>query len=171
MAVIGTLATLTTYVVTSAQKQARDAKRRSDLTAIGVGFQARFESQVCSAPADKQKYPGHGPWRNPNNDNWQSIADALRGYTDSCGAFSEYLSTIPSEPRYESLPYQFNLSCENGVCGQHFRLRAHLEKSLSSDEVSTLTRQSLTWRNTFGGRKYEYDINDNFANYRYFIGN
>ncbi len=170
VAIIGTLATLTTYVVSSAQRQARDAKRRSDLTAIGVGFQARFEAQTCDSSA-RSRYPGYD--EQDNNDEWQSVATLL-DKRDDCGAFTEFLSSVPSDPRYNSThPYQFNLSANTlGVVdGKHFRLRARLEKEMTTSQTEELIRLSRTWASsTFNGQDYRADANPGFAYYRYFIG-
>jgi len=164
VAIIGTLATLSTYVVTSAQRQARDAKRRSDLTAIGVAFQARYEAQTCSNPSEKSRYPGHDD--SLNNTDWQ-VVGSLGEWSDSCGAFTEFLSSIPTDPRYnDTHPYQFNLSREGTVIGKHFRLRAKLEKTLTQAQRAELDRLSQTWVSTsigFGGKLYGQD-------YNYFIG-
>lgn len=165
VAIIGILATLTTYVITSAQRQARDAKRRSDLTAIGVGFQARFETQTCGA-ASRGRYPGFNGYDPSGGENgWQSVSN-LQSYSDDCGAFTEFLSSIPTDPKYDAAdPYQFNLSLESGgaVVGKHFRLRAKLEKTLTTAQRDELNRLSRTWVANFGGRPYG-------SVYSYFIG-
>jgi prepilin-type N-terminal cleavage/methylation domain-containing protein len=163
IAIIGTLATIATYVVTSAQRQARDAKRRSDLTAIGVGFQARFEAQTCNA-VSRARYPGfNGYDPNGGEGGWQRVSD-LFGYSDDCGAFTEFLSSIPTDPKYDSDdPYQFNLSVQGTSVGKHFRLRANLEKDLTSAQQDELNRLSRTWVANFGGKSYG-------SIYSYFVG-
>lgn len=170
IAIIGTLAALTTYVITSAQRQARDAKRRSDLTAIGVGFQARFEAETCDASA-RNRYPGYTS--DENNDEWQNVTNVLTSYSDACGAFTEFLSSIPRDPKFDgSQPYQFNLSAGVGqtVDGKHFRLRARLEKELTQAQIEELTRLSRTWTSSaFYGASYTRN-NPNFQEYSYFIG-
>ncbi len=172
IAIIGTLATITTYVITSAQRQARDAKRRSDLTAIGVGFQARFEAQTCNA-ASRSRYPGFNGYDPIAGDNgWQPVS-SLRSYSDDCGAFTEFLSSVPTDPKYEADdPYQFNLSLEGvggSIVGKHFRLRARLEKNLTVAQIDELNRLSRTWVANFGGRSY-VTANGSYSSYRYFIG-
>ncbi len=160
VAIIGTLAALTTYVITSAQRQARDAKRKSDLTAIGVGFQARYEAQTCLASA-RARYPGYTDVSNASE--WQLVTD-LFGYTDACGAFTEFLSTIPTDPLTDTrYPYQFNLSNQGGVIGKHFRLRARLERTLTEAEEAERARISRMWVSNFGGADYG-------PFYNYFIG-
>lgn len=164
IAIIGTLAAITSYVVVNAQRQARDAKRRSDLTAIGVGFQARFETQTCNS-ASRSRYPGFEGY-DPSGGvaGWQLVSD-LQSYSDDCGAFTEFLSSIPTDPKFNAnYPYQFNLSVENGsIVGKHFRLRARLEKNLSTAQRDELNRLSRTWVANFGGRPY-----GNI--YSYFVG-
>lgn len=161
ISVIGILATLTTYVVTQAQRQARDANRKSDLTAIAVTFQSRFEAQTCASSA-QQRYPGYT--NEENAEEWQPVS-TLSSYSDNCGAFSEYLATIPEEPRYASVsPYKFNLSNETGVIGKHFRLAANLEQPLSNQQAAENGRHSDNWELNFGGAPYE-------RGYDYFIGN
>jgi prepilin-type N-terminal cleavage/methylation domain-containing protein len=161
IAVIGILATLTTYVVTQAQRQARDATRKSNLTAIAVTFQARYEAQTCSGAA-QQRYPGYTNEENAND--WQPVS-SLDSYVDDCGAFSEYLATIPVEPRHAAtFPYIFNLSRQGGVIGKHFRLAAKLEQPPSVRQQEENARQSDNWQINFGGMPYELD-------YDYFLGN
>lgn len=168
VAIIGVLATLTIYVITQAQRQARDAARRSDLTAIAVTFQTRYEAQTCSEEGDRRHYPGY---RNVTNaTNWQPVSgldDRLNA--DTCGAFSEYLATIPHEPRDNiNFPYQFNLSNEGGIIGKHFRLKARLEQPINAQRQEENCRNSQTWVQTFGGVTYDCT---RLGSYNYFLGN
>ncbi|QQG49988.1 MAG: type II secretion system protein [Candidatus Berkelbacteria bacterium] len=164
IAVIGTLASLTFYVISQAQRQARDAARRSDLTALAVTFKARYEAKTCPA-ASRNRYPGFEDVQNANE--WHPVSE-LEGYTDDCGAFSEFLATIPKEPKDGSFPYQFNLSNESDVIGKHFRLKARLEKTLSSSQRQENCRGGVTWTETFGGAAYDNCQDPN--TYNYFVG-
>jgi prepilin-type N-terminal cleavage/methylation domain-containing protein len=161
VAIIGVLASLTTYVIVQAQRQARDAARRSDLTTIAVAFQARFEAQTCQLAA-RGRYPGYT--NNENASDWQ-VVTSLQDYSDSCGAFTEFLTSLPSDPSGDrGSPYKFNLSSENGLVGKHFRLAAKLEQTPNQRKLEANQRQSHIWVETFGGVAFE-------PTYNYFLGN
>ncbi len=163
ISIIGILASLGTFVVSSAQRQARDAKRRSDLTAIGVAFQARFESKTCSNAADLRRYPGYS---NPDNSTeWHPVTELIQGgNTDTCGAFTEFLTIIPTDSKFDATyPYKFNLSNKDSQIGKHFRLATKLERTLTPEQVAERARNSRIWIGNFGGKVYP-------GSYTYFIG-
>lgn len=161
IAIIGILATMTIYVVGNALSRGRDARRKSDLTAISLGFQARYDALTCSNPIDVAYYPGRN--LNPSA-RWKKVSD-LAGLNNDCGSFSEVLATIPQNPndRNNDFPYRFDLSHEGSVVGKHYRLDAHLEKALTSQEQSDLDRMSNVWIGSFGGA-------DLTLGYNYMIG-
>lgn len=148
VAIIGLLAAMAVYVTMQAQRQSRDAKRKSDLAVISLAFETRYLSRTCSDLGDAGFYPGHHLAINPP---WKPVA-TLRGSSDGCGAFSEYLSSVPEDPKYNVLnPYRFDLSSESGLVGKHFRLAAMLEKVLTSQEAAELDRMERSWTTTFNG--------------------
>jgi|GEM_PF-3467226 len=153
IAIIGVLSTLTAFVITQAQRQARDATRKSDLTAIAVAFQSRYEVQTCSLAA-RRHYPGY--LDQENSDSWQPVS-ALANTSDDCGAFSEFLTTIPRDPRLGpnyNFPYRFNLASQPAL-GKHFRLKARLELEPNADQKAENCRLSQIWVTTFGGQPYD----------------
>lgn len=159
MAVIGLLSVMVIYVTTQAQRQARDGKRKSDLAVISLAFQARYEAKTCSGSGAVGFYPGTG--FSDANSSWRDVS-TLQGTQDGCGAFSEYLVTMPKDPN-SSNPYRFNLSSEGGLVGKHFRLSAVLEKKLTSQERDELDRMKRVWTGTFRGAQLP-------ASYNYLIG-
>ncbi len=171
VAVIGTLMTLTAYAITQAQRQARDAKRKSDLTAISVAFQSRYHLRTCDSEIDVNRYPG---WRSFNvlSQTWPTV-DSLAIYSDSCGAFSEFLPSIPTDPFYNSKGdpgYIYYLSGYTATPksvpqGKHFRLGAKLERQPNQSEICRL---SEVWVNQFRGKPYPGCLDPDTQNY--FIG-
>lgn len=162
ISIIGILASLSMYAYGSATSRSRDARRKSDLTAISLGFQARHDAKACSGQGDIGYYPGKSILA---GNHWKPVSE-LVNLTDGCGAFSEYLMTIPTNP-YDSdgpFPYLFDLSTESGVIGKHYRLTAKLEKTLSMSEQSGLERAEIIWHDSFGGATLPDD-------YNYIIGN
>ncbi|MEK7171055.1 MAG: type II secretion system protein [Patescibacteria group bacterium] len=165
ISIIGILASLSMYAFTSATSRGRDARRKSDLTAISLGFQARFEAKTCSSSAEMGRYPGYDVL---DGDHWKPVSD-LRGTSDGCGAFSEYLITIPTNPNDSDGPftYLFDLSTESGVIdGKHYRLTAKLEKTLNENELMDLARAKTIWHDSFEGNLTQLP-----ADYNYIIGN
>ncbi len=151
IAIIGTLATLTTFVITSVQRSARDAKRKSDITAVAEGFEARYADKTCRNGVAVGHFPGQDLLsRSTGVYEWGSITVLT---TDSlCNPFSEYLGTIPTDPKSsQGRGYYFNLSEDL----KHYRLAASLEKSLKSSEVSDLKKQSDNWINDNNGWSYD----------------
>lgn len=158
VSIIGILATLTIVVIGQAQRQARDTKRKSDLTAIALSFQARYDYMACGDGADVGRYPDR------NSLEWKPVSD-LATFTDSCGAFTEFLATYPVDPRFQATqPYSYNPSNEsNGQKGKHYRLGARLEKTISLQESNDLVKMSSSWVTNFGGQQFP-------INYSFFIG-
>lgn len=172
VAIIGILASLSMYAYTSATSRSRDARRKSDLTAISLGFQARHDAKACSDQGDIGFYPGYKiGW--PADGRWKST-EVLRTLSNDCGAFSEYLITIPTDPSSSGggLNYLFDLSHEpppdGGVIGKHYRLTAKLEKVITpnSPEGLALVRAVEVWQTSFGGAPLPQD-----QGYNYIIGN
>jgi prepilin-type N-terminal cleavage/methylation domain-containing protein len=96
IAIIGILATLIIISCANVQAKARDARRKSDLTGLGQEFEARHLTKLCSNSTDIGLYPGMG-FANGSSNGWQLVS-ALAGKSDSCGSYSSYLTTIPSDP-------------------------------------------------------------------------
>jgi len=170
ISIIGILATLTVFTISQAQRYGRDAKRRSDLTAIALAFEARFEAETCSNAADRGYYPGRGLFQG-TDEGWLTAASLLG--LDDCGPFEDYLTFIPQDPAYNvQFPYLFDLSKEPPTApvftGRHFRLAARLERPISSQERDELARMSRVWVETFGGSTFPLDPP---KDYSYFIGN
>jgi len=168
IAIIGILASLTIFTFSQAQSRGRDAKRKNDLTAIALAFQARYEAQTCSNLSDRGFYPGRSLVGGDQlGGTWTKVTD-LRSVLDDCGAFSEYMVTIPEDPIYMAAsPYIFDLSTKPppGVVGKHYRLGARLERVISSQESSELARMSELWEQSFGGKSFPTG-----SDYSYFIG-
>jgi len=170
ISIIGILATLTIYVYGSATARSRDARRKSDLTAISLGFQARYDSQTCSDPNDIGFYPGRN--FNPSQ-RWKTVSQ-IALLTGDCGAFSEYLATVPLNPNDGKglFPYRFDLSTQEpggpALVGKHYRLIAHLEEPLSVQEQSDLDRMVTVWVGSFGGANLPPNLTKD--RYNYIIG-
>ncbi|KKU44561.1 MAG: General secretion pathway protein G-like protein [Berkelbacteria bacterium GW2011_GWA2_46_7] len=168
VSIIGILATTAAYAYTSATSRSRDARRKSDLTAISLGFQARHDAQTCSNSADIGRYPGR-KLANWPFEPWKEI-EQLRNYSNDCGAFSEYLITIPTDPTRGTGTenYKFGLSdfTNQNIIGKHFRLIAKLEKAITpnSPEDIALARAETVWQTSFGGALLP-------VGYNYIIGN
>ncbi|MEK7202505.1 MAG: prepilin-type N-terminal cleavage/methylation domain-containing protein [Patescibacteria group bacterium] len=167
VAIIGILASLSMYAYTSATSRSRDARRKSDLTAISLGFQARHDAKACNDQGDIGFYPGRNLGQSGR---WWKVLD-LRSISDGCGSFSEYLMTIPTDPSISNggLNYLFDLSHEpppdGDLIGKHYRLTAQLEKTpLNSSEQTALERAETIWQTSFGGAPLP-------DGYNYIIGN
>src|SRR3989344_5049667 len=97
--IIGIAVTAAIYVYSSSISRSHDARRKSDLTAISMGFKARHDAQDCSVRTDIGFYPGRS-FGIP--DDWlvvSKLEDITSGTPlESCGAFSEFLATIPTDP-------------------------------------------------------------------------
>lgn len=159
IAIIGVLASLSIYVASGVQKNSRDARRKSDLTAISLGFQARYEAKTCSDPSDVGFYPGRSLY---SAISWSAVS-ALANAGNDCGPFSEYLITIPTDPKSHN-SYIFDLSSESsGLLAKHYRLSAILEKTPNNND---LARTMTIWHDSFGGANLP--PNDS---YNYVIGN
>lgn len=161
--IIGILATLGIYIATQAQRQARDAKRKSDVYAISQAFEARFLDKTCPNPLDIGKYPGS---TTAGVGNWVEVRTIAA--LDDCYVFSQYLPTIPEDPQYPDYSYYFNLSTvemNNGVSlpaiAKHFRLAASLERGFAVDSPQQLEclRNSSVWVELYGGKIYDCEAN------------
>jgi len=155
--IIGILASISLNVFGALAERGRDARRKSDLTALSLGFQARYDSKTCSNPLDIGLYPG---WRLFISSNqWQSVSAQLPNLVNDCGPFSEFLATIPAEPKNKTtFPYLFDLSSLDtsntapaSIVGKHYRLIAHLERPLSLQAQADLDKMVATWSSSFGG--------------------
>jgi len=164
--IIGIAVTAAIYVYSSSISRSHDARRKSDLTAISMGFKARHDAQDCSTRADIGFYPGRSL---DITKTWLKVSE-LEAITpdakyESCGAFSEFLATIPTDPddAEGSFPYRFDLSVEAGLVGRHYRLTAHLENA-DEQELEDLARATAVWHDSFGGgnlpKGYNYIIGD-----------
>lgn len=164
IAILGILAALVTAGLSAAQRQARDTKRKSDLTAISFGFEARYAAKTCSA--DVTTYPVYGlsvvGAANPNT--WQNVGMLATQPADACGPFSDFMKTIPADKNINT-PYKFNLSADR----KHFRLAAKLERDPQT--ASELSRQSTVWEGSdYAGKAYSAAVDASNLPYNYFIG-
>lgn len=168
IAIIGILTTLGVFALSQAQRQSRDAKRKSDIGAIAQGFEARYLDLTCSNQGLVGKYPGVSLGAN----SWHDVNTLTTlKLTDECNPFSDYISVIPSDPKV-GREYYFNLSSTGGTA-KHYRLTAALEKSLSVKEETDRCAQSLIWVNTFGGAPYDNcdgEVGETGILYNYVIG-
>ncbi len=153
VAIIGILVSLAVYVVTQAQRQARDTKRKSDLAAIAQGFEARFLDKTCSDPTAVGQYPGKElaigasgvrPWYPTSQ-----LSSAL-----ICNPFSLYLANIPTDSLGTQNQYYFNLS-GNELDAEHYRLAARLEKEPTPTQWEEICRLSDVWSENFYGQPYD----------------
>ncbi len=164
ISILGILATTAIYIFSSATERSRDARRKSDLTAISLGFQARHDALACSNPLDVGYYPGRSlGWS--ADDPWKST-EGLRNLSNDCGSFSEFLITVPTDPTegIGQFGYRFDLSDESGVIGKHYRLTAILERLPNESEQAGLDRAVTVWHDSFGGALLP-------DSYNYIIGN
>jgi len=160
VSIVGVLAGLTIYTITQAQRQARDAKRKSDVVAINQGFEARFADKTCAQAV----YPGSLLARDSAGGKtypWTKVEDAPT--SEEC-PLKDYLPTLPTDPNNAKYPYIFNLSTkEVGITGdvlaKHFRVAAHLEREPSATEKTECAYQNSLWMDTFGGRTYDCSSN------------
>ena len=136
------------------------AGQRSEIVAA---FQARHDALACSNVAEVGRYPGHDVL---DGDHWKQVSE-LAGTSDGCGAFSEYLITIPADPTegVGESNYRFDLSDQDGV-SKHYRLSAILEKTLNESELADLVRARTIWDDSFGGNLTELP-----QSYNYIVGN
>lgn len=153
ISIIGILATLAIYTYTNVLSRGRDSRRKSDLTAIALGFQARYDTQTCSNPADLAYYPGRGIG---DQGKWELITD-LKDNDQDCETLTEYIITIPVNPNdpQNFFPYRFNLSTKDPgefeIKGKHYRLAARLEKVSSLQEQADFAKMMELWVDSFGG--------------------
>jgi len=184
IAIIGILASLIIVTFNSAKARARDARRKSDLTGLSQGFEARRLNKVCNNTSEVGLYPGLG-FANGSDKGWQNV-QLLSSKSDSCGPYSTYFTTIPTDPLalkstlIKSAKAQFDppspqpgdedqntcSSNEDGsVSGrgylfnlsldaQHYRLGALLETGQDSTKADR-ERLSADWHDTFKGAAYE----------------
>ncbi len=148
IAIIGILATLAATITIGAQKNGRDAKRKSDLLAISQGLEARFLDKTCTDPSLVGKYPhasGSGL-------GWVPVSRLAPRDTDTdCLDFSNYLRTLPDDPQANSYHYYYNISLTSSDPSQtakHYRLAASLERS--SVVQSDCQHASSLWVASFG---------------------
>lgn len=158
IAIIGILASLTIYVVTSAQRQARDAVRKSDVSSIAQGFEARFLDKTCTDQSAVGIYPGEAIMLADIGGAagrmlWHRVSE-LYSTTDRCRNFSYYLPTLPNDPNNPDAPYIFNLSSKDEFAAKHYRLAALLERGPSTSQLEEICRLSDVWYSTYEGEKY-----------------
>lgn len=156
IAIIGILVSLSIYTISQAQRQARDATRKSDVSAIAQGFEARALDRTCTNQADVGLYPGKVILDdNPGEPmRWQSVEILYDNPEDLlCNLFSSYLPTRPEDPQGVNY-YLFNLSAASGKEGKHYRIAALLERDLSDSQERELCRQSKVWVEEFNGTRY-----------------
>lgn len=154
ISIISILASLAAFVYLQALRQSRDSKRKSDLTTIAQGFEARFLDLTCTTPSSVGQYPGTGEAKNGSNKwDWKEVDSLSAAPTDGCNPFDYYLSSIPSDP--QSSQYYYNISSAAGLSGKHYRLTASLERPLSAEQNTDRCRQGNTWESTFGGIDYD----------------
>lgn len=169
IAIIGVLVTIVIYVANSAQARSRDAKRKSDLTMIALGLQARYDSKTC---AEAGYYPDSSPsavggWRDASGLKGTLVGDV------TCG---QSLKSIPAEPNSTSnnTGYGYSLSVREGgvvLARKHYRLGARLEKTLSGQEQAQLDTMIASWTANFGGAALPTDPVSGQQLYNYLIGN
>ena len=157
IAIIGILASLSIYTITQAQRQARDAVRKSDVSAIAQGFEARALDKTCSIPSDVGLYPGKELVTTDSRMIWWHVPILNNPALNLCNPFSVYLSSIPNDPKTIANPYYFNLSAKAGIEARHYRIAAKLEKEISktSDQWKEICRQSDVWYDNFLGQSYD----------------
>jgi prepilin-type N-terminal cleavage/methylation domain-containing protein len=177
IAIIGILMSLSGYVILQAQVRSRDTKRKSDLSAIAQGFEARKLDRTCSNQSEVGYYPGKfvEPDSTTGVRPWTEVVE-LNSITDDCNSktFTAYLSEVPTDPSGNSYPYYFNLS-SGRYDGEHYRLAAALERPISTSDQQENCRQSLLWHDTFIGQYYDgcnsYEITPGSSRkYTYYIG-
>lgn len=154
IAIIGVLATLSIYVFSQAQRQARDAKRKSDISTIAQGFEARYLDKTCENQSWVERYPGSGISRTGGAAwPWQPMS-ALVNAGDECSEFPTYLRNVPKDPS-AGREYYFNIAAEVGLVAKHYRLSAALERASTADETTNRCRLSATWVSSFLGTAYD----------------
>ncbi|HUD21161.1 MAG TPA: prepilin-type N-terminal cleavage/methylation domain-containing protein [Candidatus Saccharimonadales bacterium] len=154
VSIIGVLATLTIYVVAQAQRQARDATRKSDVAAISEGFEARYADQTCSDSADVGHFPGQAILGLDPRDSTRYLWGRVSALSadNLCAHFTSYLPTIPIDPKIkQGREYYFDITRDF----KHYRITASLEKPIGSSEATEINRQSDIWYNSFKGSKYD----------------
>lgn len=152
VSIIGILATITFYGLSSYQRAARDATRKSDVFALSQGFEARFLDQTCGDQSQVGRYPN--VITNPNATMmWLSVKGLAKD--SACNGFSSYLTVIPSDPQ-SSYDYYFNLnpSFAGFTVATHYRIAASLEKN-NATSCTADTTESGRWVNTYGGISYD----------------
>lgn len=159
IAIIGILLSLSIYTITQAQRQARDTVRKSDVSAIAQGFEARALDKTCTDQTALNIYPGEAILISevPPAERmlWHPVEDVSgSGIVDRCNPFSTYLSSIPNDPKILTNKYHFNLAAKSDARGQHYRIAAKLEKRPTDDQWKEICRQSDVWYGEFIGEKY-----------------
>ena len=153
VAIIGILVSLAIYVVTQAQRQARDTRRKSDLAAIAQGFEARFLDKTCSDQAFTGLYPGKELTVGNNGVRPWYTTSQLSSAT-ACNPFSLYLANPPTDPFGTPNQYYFNLS-GGELDAEHYRLAARLEKAPTTAQWEEICRLSDVWSENFYGQPYD----------------
>ena len=158
IAIIGILASLTIYTITQAQRQARDAVRKSDVSAIAQGFEARALDRTCSDQSAIGIYPGESLLNDDIATNermyWHKAIEVAALNTDRCNPFNTYLTFVPDDPRTVANYYYVNLSAKPDSFGTHYRIAAKLEKEPTDEQWKEICRQSDVWYDEFIGSRY-----------------
>ena len=118
--VISVLAGIVTYVSVNVLHVARDAKRKSDLSAISQAFLARYNDKTCYNEINQYPYPTRGGSVTfPSNQTGSSDVIGTIYNVDqdnvvndnSCDGKTfvpEFMSSIPSDPNSKT-PYMFGV--------------------------------------------------------------
>lgn len=171
IAIIGILAAIGAFLFITAQAQARDSVRKSDLNQISEAFSARQLDKTCTDQSVVGIYPGISleAKSNGSGNAWIDVTK-LQSYSDGCGTFTQYLPTIPSDPGHKGATYYFNLAT-TPTLGSHFRLTAALERPLNTTDQNTCKDNSQIWTTDFGGSPYDcvQDVLPDFT-YNYYTG-
>lgn len=175
ISIIGILATIAFFGISSYEQTARDATRKSDLYAISQGFEARALDQTCNNQAAAGKYPSVATTPPDPKSAWLPVKNLVTNSDSACnGSFTAtYLSLVPNDPQ-SGYAYYFTLD----PTGSHYRLAASLEKNNTNSCAADLN-ESSRWVSTYNGVAYDCptlnaSIHAQFGNtarqYDYYIG-
>lgn len=144
--IMGILLSIASYTYNYATQRARDTKRKNDLFAISMGFEARYKDETCTS---QRIYLGTvGGW-----DDVVNLKTPPLGSTSFCDTLTYYVKTVPEDIN-TTYKYKYELSKD----AKHYRLAAYMESAVNKKDLDTTLWTSAA----YGGQT--------LAGYNYFIG-
>jgi len=145
--IMGILLSIASYTYNYATQRARDTKRKNDLFAISMGFEARYKDETCAV---QRVYPGY---KSVGGYVWADVANLIdQTPLTFCDTLTYFIKTIPEDVN-TTYKYKYDLSTD----AKHYRLAAYMESASNYKALDT-----TLWA-SYGGTT-------TLPSYNYFIG-